>query len=124
MAVKKLNLRYIHRIPHALQQNELAFDAQQLDRAPERFGALGSRQHSFFTRPTVRGSGSSRKSLRQSGRRLVPPPGLPQALKHVSMVSGPYPWHTLADIQIERGRRNREGLLQRLPCFLDPTGLA
>lgn len=52
------------------------------------------------------------------------PPGLPQALKHVSMVFGPHSRHALPDIQLECGRRNREGLLQRLPCFLDPTGLA
>jgi len=63
-----------------------------------------------------------RQALAQ--RRLVPPPSFPQALEHVSVVFSPHPRHALADIQIERGRRNREGLLERLPCFLDPTGLA
>jgi hypothetical protein len=42
----------------------------------------------------------------------------------VSVIFSPHPRHALADIQIEGGRRNHEGLLQRLPCFLDPTGLA
>ena len=63
-------------------------------------------------------------SLIGSVARLVQPPGFPQALEHVSVVFRPHPRHALADIQIERGRRNREGLFQRLPRFLDPTGLA
>ena len=63
-----------------------------------------------------------RQALAQ--RRLVPPPSFPQALEHVSVVFSPHPRHALVDIQIERGRRNREGLFQRLPRFLDPTGLA
>jgi hypothetical protein len=52
------------------------------------------------------------------------PSGLAQAFEHMGMVFRPHPRHTLADIHVERGRRNREGVLQRSPRFPDPTGLA
>jgi len=51
------------------------------------------------------------------------PSGLAQAVEHMRVVFSPHPWHALADIQVERARRDRQRLLQRLPCFLDPTGL-
>ena len=40
------------------------------------------------------------------------------------MVLGPIPGHALADMQIERGRRDGDRFLQRCLCFLDAVELA
>jgi hypothetical protein len=82
----------------AQQQSQLAFDAQQLGLAPERLGELGSPQHSFFTRPSVGGSRLLAPLFSLVGRWLVPPPGLPQALEHMTIIFGSHPRDTLVDV--------------------------
>jgi len=82
----------------APQQSQLAFNAQQLGLAPERLGELGSPQHSFFTRPSVGGRRLLAPLFSLVGRWLVPPPGLPQALEHMTIIFGPHPRDTLVDV--------------------------
>jgi len=52
------------------------------------------------------------------------PAGLAQTFERVGVVFRPHPRHVPADMHVERGRCDRDLLLQRFLRFVDPTELA
>jgi hypothetical protein len=73
--------------------------------------------------PRFRPPGSTH--LRQSPEAaLTLPSSLAQALEHVGVVFWPMPWYAPANKYLERGRRDRNGLLERFLRFNGLTALA
>ena len=65
----------------------------------------------------------ARRSLARTRAESALPSGLAQSLDQVGMVFWPKPRHTVSDIHVECGRRERDGLIQRFLCFRSPTEL-
>src|SRR5437764_11729314 len=72
------------------------------------------------------GAGETRPKPFRNGEKvgpasLIPPSGFAQTVEHVGVIFRSHPRRAVADVRLKSGRRDRDGLLQRLLRLLYPS---